>query len=264
MATVIPTPAPDVLAAPPPEVTEPEPAEPPEAEPAAAAMDAVPETGRAEAAPAVAAPPPDTPPMPAVAASAEEADPTVAAPDVPAVDVPAVEPPPLVDIETVAARRIAARRPKRQERWRVRKLVAAAAVLAVIDAGLIVGRADIVRVLPQTASLFESLGMPVNLRHLTFKNIRTAQETHDGAKILAVEGTIVATGREAAEVPRLRFAIGAGNGHEIYAWTALPTRTQLAPGETLTFRTRLASPPEQGRSVKVRFFTRLDIATGLR
>jgi hypothetical protein len=66
------------------------------------------------------------------------------------------------------------------------------------------------------------------------------------------------------DVPRLRFAISAANGHEIYAWTALPTRAKLSPGEVLPFRTRLASPPEQGRTVKIRFFNRRDIATGLR
>jgi hypothetical protein len=79
-----------------------------------------------------------------------------------------------------------------------------------------------------------------------------------------VDGTIVATGRKVVDVPRVRFAIQAANGHEIYAWTTLPTRTKLAPGEALPFRSRLASPPEQGRSVKIRFFNRQDIASGLR
>jgi hypothetical protein len=133
-----------------------------------------------------------------------------------------------------------------------------------VNASLILGRAEVVRVLPQTASLFEAIGLQVNLRDLGFKNIKTTQELHDGVNILVVEGTIVATGRSVTEVPRLRFAIGAANGHEIYAWTALPSRTKLAPGETLPFRTRLASPPEQGRSVKIRFFTPHDLAAGLR
>ena len=38
----------------------------------------------------------------------------------------------------------------------------------------------------------------------------------------------------------------------------------LAPGETLPFRSRLASPPGEGRDVTVRFFTRLDAVAGLR
>jgi hypothetical protein len=89
-------------------------------------------------------------------------------------------------------------------------------------------------------------------------------EQHDGSPILVVAGEIVPTGSSPVDVPRLRFSIQAENGHEIYAWTALPTRSRLAPGETLPFRTRLASPPEQGRTIEVRFFNRLDIASGMR
>jgi hypothetical protein len=212
---------------------------------------------------AIAAPPAAVPDAPVPTLDAFATDPA----DDAAAEPPAAASVAPVDIESVAARRMAMQRPlKRQQRRRLRisKLAIAGLVLAMADAALIVCRADVVRMLPQTASLFEAVGLPVNLRHLEFKDIRTAQESHDGVNILLVEGNILATGRGVAEVPRLRFAIGAGNGHEIYAWTALPTRTRLAPGETLAFRTRLASPPEQGRSVKVRFFNRLDLATGLR
>lgn len=198
-------------------------------------------------------------PAAAVAAAVDEV------PAEPAPDTPVFTP--RADIESVAARRIAARKPlKRKARpsWRARGLAAAIVALTIIDAALIICRADVVRLLPQTASLFETIGLPVNLRDLSFKDIKTTQEVHDGVQILVVEGAIVATGRAVTDVPRLRFAITAANGHEIYAWTALPTRTKLAPGEVLPFRTRLASPPEQGRSVKIRFFTRVDLATGLR
>jgi len=174
--------------------------------------------------------------------------------------------PPPMDIESIAARRSGGPRPKRppSKKWRTHGLLAATIALAAIDAGLIVSRSHVVRVLPQTASLFAAIGMPVNLRELKFKDIKTTREQHDGAGILVVEGTIVTTGRAVTDVPRLRFSIGAANGHEIYAWTALPMRTRLAPGENLAFRTRLASPPEQGRFVNVRFFNRSDLATGLR
>ena len=147
--------------------------------------------------------------------------------------------------------------------WHARGLTAAIVMLALVDVALILGRNDIVRAMPQTASLYEMIGLPVNLRNLTFKDLKTTQEQHDGATILVVEGTIAATGNKAIDIPRLRFALSAANGHEIYAWTALPARTRLAPGEAMPFRTRLASPPEQGRSVKIRFFNRRDIAAGL-
>jgi hypothetical protein len=38
----------------------------------------------------------------------------------------------------------------------------------------------------------------------------------------------------------------------------------LGPFESLPFRTRLASPPADGRDIQVRFFTRRDAVAGLR
>jgi hypothetical protein len=79
-----------------------------------------------------------------------------------------------------------------------------------------------------------------------------------------VEGNIVSVASKAVEVPRLRFAMRSEAGNEVYAWTAMPSREVLGPGETLPFRSRLASPPGEGRDVMVRFFTRLDAVAGLR
>jgi predicted Zn finger-like uncharacterized protein len=209
--------------------------------------------------------PPEPDPEAAPTAANDEPD---ATPRIGAVDRPPAKSKasataaPSADIESIAPRPPKTRPPKRPP-WHTRGLTAAIVVLVVVDAAIIAGRADIVRVLPQTASLFESIGLGVNLRGLTFKDITTKQEKDEDATILIVEGTIVATGRKTTAVPRLRFAISAGNGHEIYAWTALPSRTKLAPGETLPFKTRLAAPPEQGRSIKIRFFNRRDIGAGL-
>jgi len=211
------------------------------------------------------APPADT------AAKMADPPPAEAAPDRPSKSREAAAPhfpeaePARVHIDAATTRRPVGRRTKRAPHpvWHARGLTAAIVVLAIIDAGLIFGRASIVRALPQTASLYEIIGLPVNLRDLTFKDIKTTEEKHNGSTILLVEGTIVATGRVAMDVPRLRFAISAANGHEIYAWTALPPRNKLAPGEAMPFRTRLASPPEQGQTVKIRFFNRRDITAGL-
>jgi len=55
-----------------------------------------------------------------------------------------------------------------------------------------------------------------------------------------------------------------GAGHEIYAWTTVTGRSILAAGETAPFRTRLGSPPADGRDVIVRFFNRRDLLAGMR
>ena len=103
--------------------------------------------------------------------------------------------------------------------------------LAVILLGALQWRAAVVRYFPQTASLFSMLGMPVNLRGLIFQDTKSRSEFHDGVMVLVVEGVIVNLTRSTLEVPRLRFGLRNGTGHEVYAWTALPSRTLLGSGE---------------------------------
>jgi hypothetical protein len=42
----------------------------------------------------------------------------------------------------------------------------------------------------------------------------------------------------------------------------LPAKNVLTPGDTLSFRSRLASPPPEGSQVIVRFFNRRDLVAG--
>jgi predicted Zn finger-like uncharacterized protein len=178
-------------------------------------------------------------------------------------DAAAAPPPGLAeDIETFVARR-ARREALRRRQWLRPRLPAVILILLAANAGLLAWRADIVRLLPQTAPLYAAVGLPVNLRGLVFDDIHMSRIDQDGVAVLVVEGSIVnATGRP-VEVPRLRLAMRNEAGQEIYAWTALPSRSILAPGDTLPFRSRLASPPADGHEVKVRFFTRRDAVAGL-
>ncbi len=81
------------------------------------------------------------------------------------------------DIESLAARR-AAKRARGPYRFSLKPSlpVAICGMLAVI-VGLVAARQQIVRVLPQTASLYATIGLPVNLRGLVFNDIKTIRET---------------------------------------------------------------------------------------
>jgi predicted Zn finger-like uncharacterized protein len=135
-------------------------------------------------------------------------------------------------------------------------------VLGLVLVCLIAGRQQVVRLLPQTASLYARIGLPVNLRGLAFENIKTTRDIEDGVPILIVEGEVVGTTGRHTEVPRLRFAVTDNTGKEIYAWTARPAKTLLPPDEVLPFRSRLASPPAEASGVTVRFFNRHDAKAG--
>jgi len=198
------------------------------------------------------------PPEPAVIADAPALAPTD-----PGEAAPPGDASPPEDIESVAARRASHQAKGRGYRWLMNGWANAILALIAINMALIGWRADLVRLLPQTASLYAAIGLPVNLRGLAFADLRNETETQDGVQVLVVEGTIASTATRAVDVPRLRFAVRNGSGQEIYAWTALPPKSVLAPGETTTFRSRLASPPRETREVLVRFFNRRDLAAGI-
>ena len=170
------------------------------------------------------------------------------------------------DIETIAARRArhahTERKARRTALQHLLSLPVLIVALVVILLGVLQWRATVVRYFPQTGSLFSMLGMPVNLRGLIFQEVKSRNEFQDGVMVLVVEGVIVNLTRNTLEVPRLRFGLRNGTGHEVYAWTALPSRPLLGSGDGLPFRTRLASPPPDGHDVIVRFFNRRDAALG--
>jgi predicted Zn finger-like uncharacterized protein len=168
------------------------------------------------------------------------------------------------DIERLAERRrvrAAARRSKK----RMRVPLPVVIILMLFVCGALIGlRKDIVRHVPQMASFYSTIGLPVNLRGLVFNDVKISNETHDGVPVLVVEGVVVSTVNVPVDLPRIRFALRNAAGAEVYSWTTQPSQPVLEPGEALPFRSRLASPPAEGQDLQVRFFTRRDVAGGAR
>ncbi len=141
-------------------------------------------------------------------------------------------------------------------------LPTACAAMGALVLALVIWRSDMVRLLPQTAAFYKMVGFDVNLRGLAFKDVKLSSETVDGKQVLVIEGVIVGQGKKPLDIPRLRFAVRDAQGAEIYAWNTVLEQTVLQPGERAFFRSRLASPPPEGRNIDVRFFNRRDIAGG--
>ena len=139
-------------------------------------------------------------------------------------------------------------------------LPTACAAMGALILALMIWRADVVRLLPQTAVFYKMVGLEVNLRGLAFKDIKVSNETVDGKPVLVIEGTIVGESKKPVELPRLRFSVRDAQGTEIYAWNAVLEQPVLNPGERAYFKSRLASPPPEGRNIDVRFFNKRDLA----
>jgi hypothetical protein len=136
---------------------------------------------------------------------------------------------------------------------RPRFLPAIVAMQLAAIAATLLARAEIVRVLPESASLFPAIGLPVNLRGLVFAGLNTRIGRQDGVAVLIVEGRIESDSRSAVAVPPLRFAVRDAAGIELYAWTVPADAATLGAGESLAFHGRMASPPPGGMDVLARF-----------
>jgi predicted Zn finger-like uncharacterized protein len=141
-------------------------------------------------------------------------------------------------------------------------LPVACTAMGALVLALIVWRIDVVRLLPQTATFYKMIGLEVNVRSLMFKDVRITTETVEGKPVLVIEGVITGQARKPVALPRLRFSVRDAQGAEIYAWNTVLEQSVLKPGETAWFKSRLASPPPEGRNIDVRFFSKRDVAGG--
>ena len=115
------------------------------------------------------------------------------------------------------------------------------------------GRTHIVRTVPATAALYASIGLPVNLRGLEFRAVRSELVSAGADTVLVVEGEIANISGRDAPVPPIEIGVRGAEGQMLYTWTNEPPRPTLATSDTAHFRARLAAPPVEGRQVLVRF-----------
>ena len=137
----------------------------------------------------------------------------------------------------------------------LRRLGRIAAVVAVCAAlpGLLAFREKVVGTLPGTASLYRSVGLPVNLVGLSFVGVRSSLSQDGETSVLEVAGEIVNDGRAARAVPLLQIALEGDGGERLYRWSAKAAEGDLQVGQSAPFRVRLTAPPPGARSVEVTF-----------
>ena len=186
--------------------------------------------------------------------------------DLPEIDLPEIDP---AEISAEASSE-SRRAPTYEELWREPRRLAAsvsaaplprdrlpgwAAVVAILMgvSALIALREKIVDVAPPAAKVFAAIGLPVNLAGLELREVHSHIEMDGARKVLAVEGEIANMRRESRPVPPVALIVRGEDGQAKYAWTTRAAKSRLEPGETIAFRARLASPPESGADVLVRF-----------
>jgi len=141
-------------------------------------------------------------------------------------------------------------RPRRGGGW-----LALAVVLLVVVGGGYLFRANIVQFWPPAGQLYRSLGvaMPKVPLGLDLRNVASTREIQGGQRILVVTGEVWNIADVVKEVPQLRVSLGDEDNNELHQWTVTTSASQLQPGESVGFTTRLADPPDAARRLAVTF-----------
>ena len=131
--------------------------------------------------------------------------------------------------------------------------VAALLFVCVAPPVIYAGRDGMVSAMPGTASLYRSLGLPVNLVGLSFAKVSSHLSDENGASVLQVTGEVVNEGRVPRTVPWLHIALQGEHGEALYSWSAKAAEGELPVGQSAPFRVRLTAPPAGAQQVVVSF-----------
>lgn len=111
----------------------------------------------------------------------------------------------------------------------------------------------VVMAAPSTFRIYEKLGYNINIYGLDIRHVEQQNTIVNGAHVLMIKGEISNSTDSVRKIPSLRFALHAEDSQELYVWTLDTTSRPLRPGETTSFTTRVASPPELAKNLKIRF-----------
>jgi predicted Zn finger-like uncharacterized protein len=114
-------------------------------------------------------------------------------------------------------------------------------------------RVNVVRALPGSASAYERIGLPVNVRGLEFDDVKYSWETSAGRPVLEVFGNIVNVTSKPLKVPTVVFGLRTKEKVEVYQWAADVRSELLPPGKQTAFSAQIPTPPKSIRDVQVRF-----------
>ncbi len=138
---------------------------------------------------------------------------------------------------------------------RIRRGVRLAMVIVLFAtlAGLAVFRTEIVRQFPALAGVYAGVGLKVNVVGLDIGDVKTERIVNSAGDVLRVEARIRSAGSKVVEVPSVVVTLLDAGERPLYAWSVTPDAADLGPGETISFETRLTSPPAGAARVRLTF-----------
>lgn len=129
-------------------------------------------------------------------------------------------------------------------------LVIVAAILAYIY------RQPIVNRVPQSATLYNAVGIQVKENGLLIDPPIAKTALQDGRTIITIEGHVRNISGRTQSVPLIEMTLHDGAGETLTQWYVEPARPTLDAREQLAFRTEYADPPNAVVGLRYRFVDR--------
>lgn len=128
------------------------------------------------------------------------------------------------------------------------------AVLTLAPAiGVLAFPEQVVAAVPGSVGLYGWMGREVNIYGLEIRKVDLQHLIVDGRKVIAIKGELTNVSSTERKIPWLRFGLRSKDNAEVYHWTLDTEVRPLRPGESTSFVTRLASPPDAARNLEIRF-----------
>ncbi len=126
-------------------------------------------------------------------------------------------------------------------------------ILVLLSSIGIVYRSAVVRFWPNTASLYEALGMKVNLWGVDLGKTSVQRLIVGDANVLRISGEVTNPGKKDQHVPLVQISLRDETGATLYQWTVTPGPANLAPGEVAVFKTEVSNPPNNAVGIDFNF-----------
>lgn len=130
---------------------------------------------------------------------------------------------------------------------------AALLLLAVLVAGGLIFRTEIVRAVPDMAGVYSALGLAVNVVGLEFSDVSTLMSRRGDNELISVTATIRGVEPRRVVVPPVVVSLLDMAGTSIYQWSVVPAAGDVEPGEAVDFSAELAGPPKGARQLRLGF-----------
>lgn len=127
-------------------------------------------------------------------------------------------------------------------------------LLALLLAGLVLGRNEVVAYQPAAAAIYQRLGLSLEMAlGLEFRHLAATRRTEPPAVALVVSGEIANVGAGPRQVPPIRIALLDGAGQEVTARSFALEKPLLAAGDTASFSFELPDPPPKAADFRIAF-----------